>query len=198
MREPESARVGGVDAFAEVVDQEEVGFLAGGAAFAWHDELAGGEAPGFTTAATEEGDGLEAEFLRLGERGEDVAGVAARSERDDEVAGLGEAGDLAGEDVVVAVVVADAGEERAVAVERDGRERAAILLVAADEFGGEMLGLGRAAAVAADKEFVAALEAGENQVAGAIDRGTQAGEGLKRADGFGEGGFEGHATEENH
>lgn len=89
-------------------------FLAGGAAIARHDEVAGGEAFGLAAATTEEGDAVQFEVSRFMERGDDVGGVAAGCESNHEVAGASEAGDLAGEHLVVAVIVADAGDERAV------------------------------------------------------------------------------------
>jgi len=74
--------------------------------------------------------------------------------------------------VVKTVVVTDTGEERAVGVEGDGRERTAIFEKAADEFGGEMLGLGCAASVAADEEFISGVEGFHDQRAGAVDLGA--------------------------
>ena len=50
---------------------------------------------------------------------------------------------------------------------------------------------GRAAPVAADQKFSATPERGENQVAGAINLGADFREGLQRAEGVGEGSFEG-------
>ena len=67
-----------------MMDQEQVGFLRRGAALARDDEVAGGEALGLAAAAAEEGDGLEVEALRLAEGGEDIGGVAARGEDDEE------------------------------------------------------------------------------------------------------------------
>src|SRR5580658_7930104 len=127
--------------------------LRGGAARARHDELAGGEAFGFAAAAAEEGEAVEAELFRRSERGEDVGGVSARGEGDQKIARLGERGNLARKNIVIAEIVGDAGEQRAVGGEGDGGKRAAGLGVAADELGGEVLRLGRAAAVAADEKL---------------------------------------------
>src|SRR6185369_18002567 len=127
-----------------------------------HDEVAGGEALRLAAATAEKRERVDAELFRLGERGEDVAGIAARGEDDDEIARLREPGDLAREHLIVAEIVADAAEERAVRREGEGRERPAGLRVAADEFGGEMRRLGRAATVAADQKFSAALERRED------------------------------------
>src|SRR4051812_46362115 len=97
-------------------------FLRRRAALAGDDEVAGCEAFGFAAATAEERERFDAKFLRFVERGDDVGRVAARGEHHDEIAGLREAGDLAGENVIVAEVVADAGDERAVRREREGRK----------------------------------------------------------------------------
>ena len=79
-----------VHQFAEMMDEEEMRFLRGGAARAGHDQLAGGEPFGFAAATAEEGDAFESEFLRLGERREDVGGITTRGEHHDEIPGLGQ------------------------------------------------------------------------------------------------------------
>ena len=112
-----------------------MGFLGGRAALAGDDQIAGGEALGFAAAATEEGDGWQAHFFCFVQSGEDVGGITARREDDEQILGAGEAGDLAREGVLVAVVVDDAGEERAVGGEGDGGERAAVFGVATHELG---------------------------------------------------------------
>ena len=65
---------------------------------------------------------------------------------------------LAGEHLVVAVIVGEAGEERAVRAERESRIRAPVVHEAAHPLAGQVLGVGRAAAVAARQQFVAVLE----------------------------------------
>ena len=67
------------------------------------------------------------------QRGNNVRGVAARGEHHDQVARLGEAANLAGEDLFIAEIVADAGHERSVGGKRDRGQRPAGLGVAADE-----------------------------------------------------------------
>ena len=60
--------------------------------------------------------------------------------------------DLAGEDLLVAVVVADRGQRRGLGAQRDRRQRLPVVAQLADQFGGEVLGLGGAAAVAGDQQ----------------------------------------------
>lgn len=112
----------GVDQLAEIVDQEKVRLLRGGAALTGHDELDRREAASRAAAPTEKGEALEVARFGFVEGGEDVGGVAAGSEDDDEVARLGEAGDLAGEGLVEAVVVADARNQGAIGGQRERRQ----------------------------------------------------------------------------
>lgn len=167
-------------------------FLGGRSVVAGDDEIDSGESPGLAAAAAEEGDAGQAKALRFGEGGENVGGVAARGEDDQQVAGTGEAGDLARERVFVAVIVADAGEQRAVGGKGDRGERAAILGVATDEFGGEMGGLGGAAAVAADEQLSAAAEGLENEAGRRVDLGLDPRQRVERGVGLREGGGQIH------
>ena len=172
-----------------------MGLLRGRAAVARDDEIAGGEALGVATAAAEEGDGLELQLFRFVQGGEDVGRMTARGEHDEQIFRAREAGDLTREGVFVAVVVDDAGEERAVGGEGDSGQSAAIFGVTADEFGREMGGLSGATAIAADEQFSATAERREDHLAGAVDLGANFGERLQGADGFGERDFEGaHGT----
>ena len=173
------------------MDEEEVSFLRGGAAISGDDEIAGGEALGLAAAAAEEGDGLKVEFVCFVQGGENVGGITAGGEDDEQITGPGEAGDLAGEGVFVAVIVDHAGEEGAIGVEGDGRQGTAVLGVAADKFGGEMSRLGRAATIAADEEFAAAAEGREDQLGGAVDLRADFRESVEGAERVGERGFEG-------
>ncbi len=79
------------------------------------------------------------------------AGPAGRHEQQD-VVGPAVGADLPGEDLVVAVVVADRGERTGLGVQGDGRQRLAVVAELADEFGGEVLRLGGAATVAGHQQ----------------------------------------------
>ena len=71
-----------------------------------------------------------------------------------------EAPDLPRENFVRVIIVADGGHELAVGRERNGRIRPAVVHKAAEKFRGEMRGVRRAAAVAADEQLVAGSQAG--------------------------------------
>lgn len=96
--------------------------LGGGAALTGHDEFDGCKTARWSAAPTEKSEALQVTGLGFAESGEDVGGVAAGREDDDEVAGLGQAGDLPSESLVEAVVVADAGDERTIGGQRERRQ----------------------------------------------------------------------------
>lgn len=155
-----------------MVDQKEVRFLRGAAGIARDDEIDRGEAFGFAASASEEGDGFETEFVSGVEGGEDVGRVAARRDADHEISGLTETFDLAREGGVITVVIDDAGQESAVGVECDRRDRAAVFEITSDELGGKVLGLGGAATVAADQKLFPGEECFNDECPGAIDLGA--------------------------
>ena len=96
---------------------------------------------------------------------------------------LAEAPDLAREDFIGVVVVADGGHEFAVGGEGDGGIGPAVVAVAAEELGGQMGGVGSAAAIAAHQQFVAGGETPHDQLCGPVQRflqGAQGASGLDR------------------
>src|SRR5439155_8782045 len=88
----------------------------------------------------------------------DVGAFAAGRVQHHEIAGTGQRLDLAGEDLVEAQVVAARGEERRVSGERDRRQRAPVVAVADDVFGGQVLGVRGAAAVPRKEKGAATLQ----------------------------------------
>ena len=84
-----------------------------------------------------------------------VLAVAAGGDGEQDVAFEAEGFDLALEDVVVAVVVADGGEDAGVGGEGDGAKGGAVDGEAGDELGDEVLRVGGGASVAADHELAA-------------------------------------------
>ena len=73
-------------------------------------------------AVAGEADGGDADYLGLGDGSEQVLRVAGGRDGEEDVAGLGECFQLAGEDVVEAVVVAGGGEDGGVGGESNGAE----------------------------------------------------------------------------
>lgn len=101
-------------------------------------------------------------------------------------------GDLTGEDLFERVVVEKAGEQGAVGRKVEGGQGAAFGAEAADEFGGEVGGLGGAAAVAGDEELVTAMQGGDDVCGGALDGGGKRGERLEGGNGSGDAGGKVH------
>ena len=89
---------------------------------------------------------------------EDVGGVARGGDADEDVAGLAEGFDLAGEDLVEAEVVGAGGEDGGVGGEGDCAEGGAVFGEADYELGYEVLGVGGGASVAGYEEFVSGFQ----------------------------------------
>jgi hypothetical protein len=87
-------------------------------------------------------------------------------------------------DFVGVIIVADGGHEFAVGRERDGRIRPAVTHEPAEKLRGEVRGIRRAAAVAADKQLVAGGQAGQDHLRRAIQRFFQSRQSAKRRDGL--------------
>ena len=89
---------------------------------------------------------------------EDIRAVARGREHEQPIAIVEEGVALSGKNILVAVVVGDAGEGGGVGVEADRARGGAIVAIATDEFLGQMQGLGGRAPVAAGVERPAAIE----------------------------------------
>lgn len=134
-----------------------MGFLDAGRDVGGHLDAQVADSGHLTAAAAGESDGDRAAGFGRLQGFEDVGAVAGGRKADDDVARPGQRLDLAGEHGVEAVVVADSREDGGVGGEGDGRQAAALLLEAADEFGGQVLAVGGAAAVAHEEDAVAVL-----------------------------------------
>ena len=105
------------------------------------------------------------------DRLDDVGGVAGGRDGEQDIAGMAEAADLLGENLVERVVVADGGQDRAVGGQGDGGQFLALGLEAADQFGGEVLRVAGRSAVAAGENLAAIDQAVEQGLDGGGDRG---------------------------
>ncbi len=158
---------------AEDVLQGEVGFLDVHGGVGGDDDVDVGEGLHGAAVVAGVGDGVEAEGAGLLEGADAVPAVAAGGDGEEDVAGLAEGFDLALEDVVEGVVVADGGEDAAVGGEGDGAEGGAVDGEACDELGDEVLGVGGGATVAADEELVAGLHGVGGDAGGFDDGGVE-------------------------
>src|SRR5690606_14077195 len=100
----------------------------------------------------------------------DIGRVPAGGNGHKNVAGLTQRADLALEDGVEAVIVADCGQYGGVGVQGDSRERKAIALEAANEFGYEVLGVGGRATIAASENLRVVCQGAEDEVDGRRQR----------------------------
>ncbi len=78
---------------------------------------------------------------------------AGGGERQQHVAALAEALDLTREHLLKTVIIGDRGQRGRIRGQRDRRVTRPVFLVAADNFGGDMLRISSTAAVADDQEF---------------------------------------------
>ena len=86
---------------------------------------------------------------------QDVGGCSAGGQADGDVSGHAESFDLPGEDMLECVVVGDRRHVGHIRTEGYCRQCSPLDVKFVDQFGGEVGGLGRGAAVAEDQNFVA-------------------------------------------
>ena len=103
-----------------------------------------------TAVVADEADGGDARHLGLVKGFDDVLRVTGGGDGEEDVAGLADGFDLAGEEMVEAVVVAGGGEDGGVGGEGDGAEGGAVNGEADDELGDKVLGVSGRAAIAGD------------------------------------------------
>jgi len=128
-----------------------------------------GQPPTGTASLSEHGDAVDASGPGGFKHRDQIARLPARTQADQQVTRPAEPFQLADEDLVPAVIVSDARHEGAVTGQGDRGQGNPVSLIAADQLGHQMLGLGRAAAVSAGDQFVAFLQGLQNQVAGRLD-----------------------------
>ncbi len=178
-----------LDEHAEDVLKGEVGLLDVHGDRGGDDDVVVAEGAHLAAVVAAEADGGDADFFGLVKGLEDVFGVAGGGDAEEDVAGLAEGFDLAGEETIEAVVVAGGGEDGGVGGEGDGAEGGAVDGEADDELGDEVLGVGGGASVAGDEELVAGLHGAGGEI-GDGDEGVGdffVGEnGLQGGDGLGE------------
>ena len=166
------AEVVELDEHAQDVLEGEVGFLDVHGGVGGDDDVDVGEGLHGAAVVAGVGDGVEAEGAGELEGPDAVLAVAAGGDGEEDVAGLAEGFDLALEDVVEGVVVADGGEDAGVGGESDGAEGGAVDGETGNELGDEVLGVCGGASVAADEELVAGLHGVGGDACGFEDGGV--------------------------
>ena len=130
-------------------------FLDPGRIRGWHAQTEVGLALEFPAAVSRQCDGDQPHGACSLDRSEHVRRVATGGEPDRHIPGAPEPLDLAQEDVLETIIVADAGQDRGIGGEREGRKGAAFVRESPDHFGGQVLGIRGAAAIAEEKHGVA-------------------------------------------
>jgi hypothetical protein len=150
--------VDGFDVFQDNVHDPGVDFLRAGGVVGGDNDGVVADAPGFSTGFAQEADGGQVQPSGGLDGADDVGGVSAAAEGDEEIAGLTQTLDLAGENGVVSPVVGNAGQGGDISGQADCGEGTTTAAVAADEFLGHVEGISGAATVAAGENFVASLK----------------------------------------
>ena len=112
---------------------------------------------------------MDAERARALEGLDAVLRVARGGDGEQYVAGLAESFDLALEDVVEVIVVADRGEDAGVRREGNRAESRAVDGEACNELGDQVLSVGSGASIAADEQLVAGLHGVGGEASGGDD-----------------------------
>src|ERR1017187_3925238 len=172
------------DHFQQRVEDQRVGLLDSSAVGVGDDDFQVGFVACLAATFAKELHGFYALVLRSSEGLENVWRISARRKTNQEVVGVGQSLDLSGENLVEAVVVANAGEQGGIGHEADGGKRGPMVPKVTDEFLGKMHGVSGAAAVAAREDLAARLERGDGGGDNLLKRILLGGEGLERAAGF--------------
>ena len=103
------------------------------------------------------------------ERSDDVGRAPRGGDCDEDVAGPSQPPDLPFEGTLEAIIIADRGNNGAVGGQRDSRQRMAVKIQPRQEFAGDMLRVGGAAAISRDQQFIPGAECRGNNVGNGVD-----------------------------
>lgn len=126
-----------------------------------NDDFEIGFASGVTAAFPEERHGFYTFVFGGGERQENVWRISAGRKTNEQVIRVGQSFHLSGENVVETVVVANAGEQRAIGHEADGGKGRPMISKVTDQLLGQVHGVGGAAPVTAGEDLAARFEGGD-------------------------------------
>lgn len=148
-------------------DDFEIGFAFGGAA-----------------TFAEERHGFYALGFGGGERVENVWRISAGRKTNEQVVGVGQPFDLSGENVIEAVVIANAREQCTIGHEANGGKGGAVISEMTDQFLGKVHGIRGAAPVTAGEDLAARFEGGNGGGGDLLEGSLLRGERLQRAAGI--------------
>ena len=160
-----------------------VGFLDSSTVGVGDDDFQIGFAPGLAATFPQESDRFYALALRGSERPENVWGIPARRKTDEQIIRVGQTLDLPRENLVEAVVIANAGEQGAIGHEADSGERGPMIPKVTDQFLSEVHGVSGAASIATCQDLAAGLEGGDGCGGNLLKRTFLSGQIFQRAAG---------------
>jgi|ERR1700683_1414152 hypothetical protein len=152
----------GVNGSAYGMQQRDVAFLNVRRNSGRHHEADFRLAGQVSALSTGECNGGEAQVARDFDSLDDVRRAPAGADPDGDISGTPERANLARENLLEAIVIPDGGQGGAVRSESDRRQSFAVARETADEFGGHVLRIRRAAPVSEEQELVSACEGGAN------------------------------------
>src|SRR5665213_3781823 len=164
------AEVKALDDHAENVFERQVRLLNIHRHVRWYDHVDVRERGHVAALAAGVGDGVQTHLLRQLQRLDAVLRVAAGRNREEHIALDAERFNLPLEDIVVAVIVADGGENAGVGGKRDGAQGRPGNSQPRDELGNQVLRIGSRSAVAAYQQLAAGLHGRGGKLAGLDDR----------------------------
>ena len=115
--------------------------------------------------AAEQAERRHAELAGGIDGGKHIAAIAGGGNANQHITRPGKRFDLARKYGIKAEVIANGGERRAIRGERNGGQTAPCMTKAPDQFGGEMLRIGCAAAIAANENFSTRTQGGNQHLA---------------------------------
>lgn len=126
-----------------------------------------------SAGSTGQADRCDTEFVGDVQCAHDIGRVARGRDRDEYILGFCMGLELPAEQRFIPIIITDCGEYRGVGGQRYGRQGGAIESEAADQFCGDMLRIGRAAAISGEQYFAAILIAVDDKVGDRFDLGEQ-------------------------
>src|ERR1035437_1628733 len=132
---------------------------------AWYDDLIVAQAARPATITSGEQHRQDALAFRRVKSGQHVRAIAARGEPHDHITLPPQRLHAPREDMLIAVVIANAGDGGRIGVQAQSGESPAFFAVSPDQFFRQMYGIGRAAAIAACENPAALLQTADHRSA---------------------------------
>lgn len=150
--------------FADDMAHHDMRLLDAGGIGGGHVEAEVGQLLHLATATAGQRHGLDAHFAGLLKGIDDILRVAGSGDAHQHIACVAGASEQPGEDMFKAIVVTHGGQIGGIAVQGLGIQGRTVEVETAGEFGGQMLGVGRAAAVATEVDLALIAQRGTHHI----------------------------------